>query len=517
MKKILITMWAITGILFATSCGNDEGGTTITLSEKVFEFTTDGGEQSLTVTADDEWFAVGTNWIHTKKEGNKLTVIVDANKTIREREGAVTVKAGNAVAIVKVVQKATVASVVATPGFVVVSDTEGQVVIEVKATDKYWTATEDVDWLKITPKQHKSEIIVDYTKNEVEEDRVATLTITVGEVEKLVEIKQLGKMFFVLPYTKMATATIEDVKAFEAARFSSINKDETRPGVLGFDTRSTDMFPMILYEVDEEKGTVKRSQTAAITAEKMDEQLPAFKEWLKVLGFVQESEFIFVNKELRLTATIEFTDEWGMRYASVYYNPILEQDRDYPTFKELPKLFVEWGAKKDKIDAYEAEHGGTYDKDKSRVGGTNENGEPYKDDFFHYNISEDNQGEEQTFIRGYWVYTDEQPEPGLIQTAQIMYNTELVFFMIDDEYFLTREFKELCKKEGFEYIGKPGMGFYGFKNPEKGLMLMVRLVKLQGSKKLSIDYRLSKLTEQTSVKEVGSSYLDIKSLYELVK
>ncbi len=477
MQKILITILAITGMLFAISCGkDDDGGATVALSEKVFEFTTDGGAKSLIVTAKEEWLAVGAEWIHTKKDGNKLTVSVDVNRTIQDREGVVAVSAGNAVEFLTVKQKAAVADAVVTPNSIVVEDSVGEIVLEVNATDEDWFAKTDADWLTVTPKQHRAEMVIAYAKNEIEDDRVADVIVTVGKVEKIVQVRQLGKMFFLLPYSKIGVATVEEVKEFEAARMNKF-EDSGYDDFLSFKTRSKDMFPDLFYKI--EYGVVAKARIAAFSGKRMEKELPAFKEWLKGKGFVEKSEFLLINKEMGLSVKIDIAEDYsGSKYADILFDPVIIQDKDYPTFKEFPYLFAEWGAKKDKIDAYEAGKGGIYNEAQSEIGGVDPNtGEPYRDDFLFYDVPENKQGNEKEYSRSYLVYRDNQPKPGLYVSFQLMRNTEVAYFMYKGRPTLTKEFKELCEQEGFTYLGKSQGNFDKFYSIDKELVFKIRISK----------------------------------------
>ncbi len=109
MKRILIATLAIVGILFATSCSKDDKEETmLTLSKKSITFKNTGGEQSITVTSNEDWSAEGSSWIEVKKQEKELILKVAPNKTLEVLTGEVKVKAGGLEEVVKVTQEALV-------------------------------------------------------------------------------------------------------------------------------------------------------------------------------------------------------------------------------------------------------------------------------------------------------------------------------------------------------------------------------------------------------------------------
>ncbi len=108
MKKIFVMMLAITGLLFATSCSeNQDEEATLMLSEKSIDFKTNAkAEKSITVTTNQaEWSVIGSaEWIEAERNGDKLVIKVAKNETITARKGKVLVVAGNANATIEVKQ-----------------------------------------------------------------------------------------------------------------------------------------------------------------------------------------------------------------------------------------------------------------------------------------------------------------------------------------------------------------------------------------------------------------------------
>ncbi len=479
MKRILIAMLAIVGVLFATSCGSDDDdGVSLTLSEKSIEFTKEAGEKTVNVTTEAEtWSAIGSaDWIDVVADGANLKVMVKANETVYARKGKVLVVAGNANATVEIMQAGEKGQAEVIPQEVTIADKEGTVAVEVNANDQKWSAVSDAEWLTVKEKPHKGEMLLSYKQNTGLEDRSAVVTITVGNDETIVDVKQLGKMFFLLPYGDLANATQEQVKEFEAARLNTLNEDSSDATNLVYKTRSNEMFPTVRYEFAkkekaEDPDILKKAVLNPVNAEVMEKNMEGFIEYLEANGFEAESETIFNNKALKAKAEIQMTEFWGMKFYTVIFTPVIDQPGDMPTFKEFPYPYMVWGAKKDKIEAHEAEKEGTYNEDISSVDPNQEN------DMLVYDRKQDDEGKTKHSL--YFVNHDDQDEPGLTESGLLMAKIDLVFYMAGDEAVLTKEFKELCKKEGFEYE-KPTNGFFLFKHPEKKIRMVVGHRNYQG-------------------------------------
>lgn len=65
------------------------------------------------------------------------------------------------------------------------------------------------------------------------------------------------------------------------------------------------------------------------------------------------------------------------------------------------------------------------------------------------------------------------------EVVYIYYSPELAFYKddISGEYLMTREFRELLKKEGYVYKGKT-YGYPSFRNEKEGTIIIARTRKL---------------------------------------
>ncbi len=241
MKKILLAMLAIAGLVFATSCSDDDDNdVTLSLSQESIEFTKAAEEKSIAVSTDAEsWSAIGSaDWIDVKVNGNNLVVMVAENETVYDRKGKVLVVAGNANATIEVMQKGEDGTASVLPEKINVEDTKGEAVVEVNANDKKWTAESDSDWLKVKAKPYKAELVLMYDQNVELEDRTAVVTITVGGDKTMVDVTQLGKMVFLIPYPDLVKGTREQVMAFEEERKNKFDEENSSKENLVYKTRS---------------------------------------------------------------------------------------------------------------------------------------------------------------------------------------------------------------------------------------------------------------------------------------
>ncbi len=526
-------MLAITGMLFATSCGNDDNNdVSLVLSEKSVEFDTAAGEKSVTVTTEaEEWSAIGSaEWINVAVAKGNLKITVKANETVNERSGKVLVIAGNANATIEVSQKGLEGNAEVTPSEVVIPDAKGVIVVDVNANSKKWTAVSDNEWLKVTAKPHKSEMVFTYEKNTGTEERTAVVTISIdGGGEALVDVKQLGREVFFVPYLDLKNATVKDIDAYETSVvLHKENVSEATENTLLFDARGQILIDVTYIFTDE---TLSKVQSAIVrvgggneiydkflkeTDKKFTE---AFDGFMAEKGFKKENRGNYINTDVGVSMEVKEQSIYGyVLGVDLIFKPIVEQDKEYPTFKKFPYLFTEWGSKKDKIDAYEADKGGVYNEENSRIGGVDNQGNPNKNDFLWYDIPEENKGEAKEYIRAYFVDRDDQPKPGLAESLEVSKNTELAFYMANGEPVLTKEFKELCEKEGFEYLGKLEGGFHRFDKAAKGVVFIIRQFTFQGEETPSLQYHMFRAPEGAGASvKVLPTHLDIKSLDELVK
>ncbi len=466
MKNILVIMLTVIGILFVASCSKDEENkiSKLILSEKVINFDANASEKSISVVANEEWIAEGTDWITPKKEGSNLIIKVEANKTTKSREGVVSVKAGNQHETLKVTQEGEKRKIKLSTDKLTFSNTKGKAVVRINTNDKGWTANTEADWLHLTEKQNESKLIVECNENTIATERIGVITVKLGDITKTINVKQKGSLLYILPYLDFKNPTAEAIDKFEKER-NSVEK-EKRQSTTTYETQSP-LFSKMLYIFDDKGGYIK-SASYAVSTNDMKNNLDNFVTFLGEKGFKQESDYLYKNEDLSVLARIVISK----KQAVVIYTYIPEQDKAYPSFKKFPyPPYMNWGADKAQIDSFEAKNGGSVNESITRIGGNRpDTKKPYKFDFLAFNTQPEDEG--QTSMHLYLVGHKNEKQSGLYEVGMLMKNTELAFYKSGGGTALTKEFKEVCKKEGFEYVDIK-TNFFRFINKEKKLGMMV--------------------------------------------
>ncbi len=448
MKRFLVMMLAIVGVLFATSCSDDEDENSLTLSKTAFEFEQGASNTEVTVTTDVEnWFPIkSADWIELEVKDDKLIIKVAENKTLSNRKDKILVIAGNVNAAIEVTQKAAKGDAVINPENVVLQDFKGVKMVEVIANDKNWTAKTDADWLTLTAKPYKSELWIKHAKNEKIEDRTAKITLTIGGIDKVIEVRQNGLQFYLLPYMNFS-GDFEDVTDFEAERRNKFAFKMQDSYI--FDTRSA-LFNMIYYIIKDTGTNYIEAKVYVKDAALFKEKRAEFNSFLVKKGFVKEKEDVYFNSEYSVRASISD----GL----VVYRYIPVQKGDYSTFKKFPYIDLNWGDTNENVANYEKKHKGTFNENNSIVDNPEQ---PF--DLLEYDVEADN--DEIPYLRQYVVGKkgNGKLKEGLVVTTQFFKKLELAFFEVDGKYAPTKEFIKLAENEGFTYIGGPdNLNAYNF-------------------------------------------------------
>lgn len=461
MKKILLLILAMTSLLLSTRCTNDEEeNTTLQLSETDIVFTADKGEEDITVVTNrEEWSVIGSaEWMEVNRNGSVFTVSVKKNTAVTSRKGKVLVVAGNANATLEVEQKGAKGYAFIESEVLNVNHHEGDYIIDIDANSKEWTVSTDANWFTVESKSFKGELKVSVQENEEREERTGKIFLTVGRINKEIVVKQSGILFYLTPFTKIG-AGIKEIKKFEKARGSDlVNQPDGRYNKFFWDFQTeSPLFKKVRYGLEED--IYKLAVVYISSKNAFESESEGFKTYLKKNGFEAQNEIIYYNEKLELLATIKLEGETP----HILYRYEAKQTQDYPTFTKFPSGYKGWNLDKDNIDLYEKKNGGKFNENVSVDNPTL----PYK--YLYYDVTPSNN--EQPIGRAYFVMKKKTNgvEPGLFETAQYFKSINLAVFKgKDDNYYLTKEFKALCKKEGFKFLGLTANGRYKFINEKKG-------------------------------------------------
>lgn len=453
MKKKLLTVLMLAGILISASCTKDDVvEPTLQLSETgTITLPKAASEKAVTVTTNQaEWTSMANaNWIELIQSGNTLTIKAGENFTSEKRKAEVMVLAGGLGKKLAVEQSESEFTIVTIPDKLEVTQWGGTFQFDVDANSDNWNVTSNAEWLKVTPKQFKKEVVLEIEENTVRESRTAVLTIT-GEGNasmKEFTVVQQGIMYYILPYLQVETS-LGGIIAFENARmstyvpdFNAIIYDEHT-----FETLSP-VFPTIVY-MNYNNLTSQVNMYASSNEFIKD---PEFATMMTEDGYELTSENLYTKKSSQGESTYiieaEMVDGGEDDISGIIFTFRPEQPGPMPTFEEMPYSFMKFGepdGTKENIFDWEEKNGGVYDEENSNV----------STGYYRFNAPL------PWSIRAYI----SSSTPYLVQTSSIFEDISKFYYKAGGKYYMTEEFTALKDKEGFtDYLGAStsGLSFYG--------------------------------------------------------
>lgn len=501
MKKILVSMLAIASLLFATSCSKDEidDSAELILSETAITFEAKSTEKTVVVTTDqDDWkaFATSSEWVTLTRNGANLVIKVAENKSVKQRKCDVVLMAGSANGTIAITQKGAEGAGTIAPNDIKVEQYEGNLTVDIDVNDEDWTAITDADWITLTPKQYKHELGIKYAENTERTDRTAKITITIGNVNKEVVVKQSGILFYLLPYLDFR-GNARDIKEFEFARRSDMVDRTPDASDWLFNTKSPYLWRTRYFMKDASGNSFQEAHTYARGVAEFKKELPGFIAFLEENGFkLQEGkDNVYHNEEKSVSAEFRILEQQNI--AAVVYVYVPKQDKAYPTFKKFPDMpELAWGATNQDIKDYEAKHDGTINTQQTKIDPT----QMY--DFLVYSVnSSDN---EAPVMRMYMTGHDNMGgvmfKDGLIIKDCFYKNTELAFYRaITGYYYMTKEFLQLAKDNGY---GEPIQGTNDYTDFINGTNNTTMKVKVKDDVLEIIFMRTDGMVKQGSVSNV---------------
>ncbi len=517
MKRKLIAMLALVGVLFATSCSKDDKEETmLSVSKKIVSFKSEGGETSIKVTSNSEWKAEGNSWIEIRKKDANLILSVKPNTTLNVLKGEVKVSAGNLEEVIKVTQLGVVGDATITPKSLELNEKEGEVTVKVVANIDSWTATVNQDWLKVTAKPKSDELLVKYEKNATANERKAVITVKIGKTEKTINVVQKAKeVEFILPYIDFTNYTFEEVDKFEKARGSKSEK-----GLEGNRVNykpNNNFFHNIRYVFGKPQDLIM----AITTPEKMNANKEGFKAFLASKGFKGAEENAFINENLGVRADILIMEEQKM--AVVAFNKIKQKDDpndkpdvgqgDAETFDELPRISVlPWGASEADVMAYEKANGGTFDESASKRGILEGNA-----DRLAFKVNNNND-EKKPYVRIYMLGLKESKFKEGVLYKELQYKkVSLIYSIVKNKYVLSKKFKALTELEAFEYKGKDKNNFDSFESAVKKAVMRTGVGTFKGEKTPSAVIRYIRTDLARKQASLNSVDLDFRKSIEALR
>ena len=491
-----LTAFAVTLLLglFASCAPKDTEveEATLSLSATAVTIANAGGEaQAITVTTNQaKWNAISNvEWLKTKIAGNALTIVATPNQGGADRAAEILVVAGATSEKISVVQSAADIVLEVSPENIVVANAGETKLISIKSNSATWTLEVDEAasaWIKQT-------VFKDFIQLEVAPNdgaaRETKIYAKSGKTQKEITVQQAGKggNKFLLPYLVL-DAKQYDLLSYETKMGSFlVSYSPKNAGFPAFGippsgasysfVTSSEIFPTVFYAYDYDTDMIQVIEYVG-AAEKTTKVVAdeGFVDFLKANGFedakYDEAKNMITgsHKTNRFTVTVGDSKQ---KVAVLHFNaPAPEQDKPYPTFKKFPwdKSEVlgnsQWTG--DKLIKAEEDAGSTIEK-------------TYLEKFptvlsnFTATLKKSSD-RDVPYIRLYFMDADK--EKGSIndfakQLLVVWTDVKLAFWDFKGKNYITKEFKDMYEKEGFEYLqDDPQSG---------GIFLVHKTKKLNGA------------------------------------
>lgn len=468
-------------ILLGFSCApknDDVEEPTLTIQEKELRFDNSASEKSVAITTNQsKWVASSPKegeWVEIAQSGNNMIVKVSPNTAGVERKTIILVNAGYLSEKIILTQSASDIVLEAQPESIDIPQKGGYKTIDINSNTESWTAEleEPVDWLTVTAKSRKGEIVLEALPNESSKVRTAKLVAKSGAKAVLIEISQQGVQKYFIPMSPKDNANTDNIIRFETKRGSVMKSFSAGLPAWGIDGGITfispsDIMPTIAYTINGGDPMYKKATVLSYDYKEMTSD--DFQAFLKENGFeplkdakpaaddeMRTIDYRSVEKALNLKLTL--VPDVG---AQLDFTPYITQDKAYPTFDKLPLDAVnELLNKKDKkvkeVKAYEEGKGSTLTSEIM-----NElPGHESEVSVLQFGTKDP----KHSMIRIYFMNVkakekDPEPEPEMKESVSEMLEVfdepSLMFWNAatadSPKMIITEEFETLLKTEGFVY------------------------------------------------------------------
>lgn len=357
MRKSLFSILMLLSVLFVASCSDDNDYVEPTLEVSTTQVTLTSGsmDQTIAITTNQtKWIATSPaegEWLMLEQQGSNLVVRAMENLVVEERVSYIFISAGGAAEKVMVKQSAADIVLEASPGEINVPNTGGQYFIDITSNSANWTIEKETaaDWVIV--KQFKGADIAELTvlPNETGEGRTLKLYAKSGpKLEEVVINQAGGASGFILPLLEAAPTQIEILSHEQANGGFLLAYSGPMPSWGYYDESyefavNSPMFYSTTYIINDYRNGMlsevnmwSEKNAAMILSDE-------YIEFLEANGFAIEKTatgFSGYNseKQFGVTAITDLDADLGR----VIFEPVLEQDKDYPTFDAFPFDRAEW-------------------------------------------------------------------------------------------------------------------------------------------------------------------------------
>ncbi len=385
MKKALfVGLLALLGLI--TSCQEDkldEPMLTLSSEEQV---SIDSQAHEIVVgveTNQARWSAVSNaSWLEATRAGNSLQLTIEENTDLSPRQGVVVVSAGGLLRSITIEQQGYNRLDLGTATssgerLVTLPNTGAERRYIVPIESESWTATSSAEWLQVLALPRSGELVLKAQDNETVEARTTSVVLDLGSSQLSFQVKQLGKLHYLLPYNAWRGGLAE-VELLEKARGSAIAttpvlQNDVDIPYYTFKTQSA-AFPNVRYEFMS-YGSDFLYATVLVASDPTIVYSQSF--W----SFLVEEGYTRISPADKTSGLIEYrhqeqgtnlyiltqTNDQGTSVGYVYLYPSDPKvEGTTPSFTFDPG-FIDFTKSRADVEAWETSHSGQYDSEFSKA------------------------------------------------------------------------------------------------------------------------------------------------------
>ena len=490
--------------------------TTLELSKEELTMGKGAGMETVTIQTDaPSWSFIVTpgdaSWVTAAQSGSELNITVQPNELPESRKAAITVIAGGLTKQISLEQSSSdlVFNVetgeTSEDNSLMFSALGEEKVISVRTNGAGWkveAADPAAPWLTVHADTNAGVIVLRADRNPETKGRTTTLKLTPASGEQVaITLTQAGQVRYYLPYQEeRKVLNYKDLILFEKSRgnaltFFQVGDDSgwwAVPDMLTF-ASSSDVLPRVTYVRDLGFSLVYNYAEFPIADKAEILEGGGFREFLKAEGYIERSGSTEEMPQLEsadgfLFVDLKADDETGE--VTVRFTPQILQDGPMPSFESFPYGVMdsyshiyntEW--KYPQVDEWELNtlHSSvTFEI-------TNTYYAAASDEMLLklYQLPEPKANPEDEDFHWYQFYFQQSstrtdaPSPEFIQAVHyyklVFKDYEKVIFLIgDNQYKVTKEFRDLAEDNGFVYRGILQSGIV-FDKTEDNIRLTVQM------------------------------------------
>lgn len=493
MKTSVFFSGILSLLLLISSCQKDSIDTSSWLkidADEVIQLESGTSERIIAVNSSQGQWAATSNadWLEAKHAGDYLVINAKSNETLNVRKAQILVVSSGIKRTLQIEQAGYPTLVVETdPAMVAFGEEEGQMRLIIKSNATDWVVQQpSEEWIKVVARPRVAELVVKVKANETTNARTADIIVSAGGQNTTIKVKQDGQLNFYLPFSDWGMS-FDNIQKRELARKSKLagipNPDVGDRGYTFLSVSKS--FQFITYEF-ENYGTDKLQATTLIG----DRNIPYTNEYHDFLvsqGFERitpmdgrtKGILVYIHKEKKIDMSIYAIHDKDLQkdVSVIFCRPIVEQPAPMPTLTDLETGILRFGeATVQDVEAWENAHGGKYDEEFSKL---------YRLPLFFV--------DDPFYARGYFFDNiSKSPDPEKLVVSGYLYlytDYKLGVYRHGGMEYLTNEFKDLLKREGFEfmYFYPNNRGYY-FKNTNKEVIIIVRTIVMGARRLMRINY-----------------------------